>query len=751
MLGVECVFFIVVIALVGASFTFTGNHPGQGSASDRSYLHPPKASGDYVLTINEVGLPVNHSWNVSLGGTTGTNEFISPQKESSVSSLIQFRLANGNYSFTPASTGYADNVTMTSPNQRPDTATISGENLNYTVHFNKTYNITFNEKGLPLGKEWMLMLFDFSYNDVSSSNLSSSTRVVFGLVNGSWLVSAVPVPAGDYYAYINNSDSSSEILKINGASETINIQFYKSYYINFTESGLPAGSFWSINIANTSMKNNHLFNTIYATTPNCSVPEFNGTWYYSFGTSVEGYYAHPLNGSVRVLGKNVSSIKVKFSSSLPNGYYYLNFTEGGLPSGTSWYVTVKGTTESSTSSTITFVVQNNETYSFVVGNVNGYTSSPSSGTFIVVNTSISQTITFTLVTTPPPVWAFIGAYAIYNIILDHKGNISRTVLKAEVVNVILSNDTVALRMVLTNKTYGIPNSSIEYINWNSFSFWLGKGLISQMNNGTSSLNVSTSVKVNTPDGVFLADRLNFSYNGQSVAFYFDMYSGIMLVEHMTNSTTSFAVDITSTNIPEGNSVPSHYNITFSEIGLPSGTLWYVNLTNGQKFSSTSSTFSFQETNGTYSYSIASSNKMYSPATYSGSLTVNKGSASESISFSKVLYTVTLSEIGLPSGTLWYVNLTNGQKFSSTSSTFSFQETNGTYSYTSSNISGYSVKIISGLISVNGSGVSKTITFLPINKSAQGVGISNTELYGIVGGLVLVIAIGSAYAFIRKRK
>jgi hypothetical protein len=350
------------------------------------------------------------------------------------------------------------------------------------------------------------------------------------------------------------------------------------------------------------------------------------------------------------------------------------------------------------------------------------------------------------------VWAFDGAYAIYNVIFDLKGDISQTVLKAEVIDVNLSNDTVALRMVLTNQTSGIPKNSTEYINWNSFSFWLGKSLISQLNNVTApyGLNVTTSVRVNTLSGVFLADKLNFSHNGQSVNLYFDVYSGIILVEHVTNSTGSFTINITSTNIPEGNSVPSHYNVTFTETGLPSGGSWYVNLTNGQTFSSISNTVSFKETNGTYSYSIASSNKKYSATTHLGSFTVNSGPVSASISFSKVLYTVTFTETGLPSGGSWYVNL-SGTNESSKAGTITFTEINGTYSYTVSNVSGYSVSIKSGLISVSGNGVSKTITFLPIKKPSPAARISNIELYGMTGGLILVIAIVSAYTFIRKRR
>ncbi len=119
--------------------------------------------------------------------------------------------------------------------------------------------------------------------------------------------------------------------------------------------------------------------------------------------------------------------------------------------------------------------------------------------------------------------------------------------------------------------------------------------------------------------------------------------------------------------------------------------------------------------------------------------------------SLVKYTVTFTETGLPSGTAWYVNLTNGQTFSSTTSTISFSEPNGTYSYNISNVSRYSASPSSGSISVNGNGVSKTVTFTAIKKSTPPSGISNTELYGIIGGIVSVAVIGSMLAIMRKKR
>jgi len=752
----NAIFAVIVIALLGTSFELALGHSNDSQTSTGSYFLFQTGSGKYTLSIKETGLPAGHLWNVSLGGD-GSGGFVTAIN-SSKSTIIQFMLANGNYTFTPASVGYASNVTMTTPNQMPDAVSISGSNLTYNVYFNKTYAVSLIESGLPSGMNWMANLMDLSYNDVSSSNITNSSNLVFELVNGTWIASAVPFVSGysGYNAYFNNSDQSYQYLNINGAPTTVYIHFIRSYSINFTETGLPANSIWKINIADSSMESKGNFNTVYATMAEYTLPEFNDTWYYSFSTSVPGgYFAYPSSGSVQVSGSNVS-VAVTFSTSPPSGYYFLNFTETGLSPGTSWYVTLNGSTESSTASTITFSVLDG-TYSYIVGNVNGYTQIPSSGNITVSGSNVNQTVRFTSSATAPPVWAFIGAYADYRVTSVYDGIISSGNLTMQAIAVNLTNNTVALSITGQGVTSGATSNTTLYINWNDFSFWLGKGLISELNSGTSPVgpnaSVSTSIKISTPDGIFLTDRVVFSSNGQDVNFYFDMYSGIFVALLETNTTGSINANITSTNIPEGGTAQPFYTVSFSESGLPAGTAWYVNLSNGKLYTSTSDTISIRETNGTYSYSVASSNKIFSPAPASGSITVNGGLVSVPITFSQThgsSYTVTFSETGLPSGILWYVNF-NGTNKSSTTGTITFTAPNGTYSFTVGNVSGYSVSSSSGSISVNGNSVSNTITFYPIKKSSSGSGIPADEIYGISGGVVLAVVIVSVLAFMKKRK
>ncbi len=180
------------------------------------------------------------------------------------------------------------------------------------------------------------------------------------------------------------------------------------------------------------------------------------------------------------------------------------------------------------------------------------------------------------------------------------------------------------------------------------------------------------------------------------------------------NTSTWSLSVNNSSLSQGilDYTPTQYKQIFSVQGISSGTTWYVNLSNGQNFSSASNSLFFFEPNGTYSYTISTANKTYSPSPSSGSFTVNGGTVSETITFSVVNYTVKFSEAGLSIGTTWYVNLTDGMKSGTiTATTYSFSLSNGTYSYTISTANKtYSPSPSSGSFTVNGGTVSKSVTF-----------------------------------------
>jgi uncharacterized repeat protein (TIGR02543 family) len=159
-------------------------------------------------------------------------------------------------------------------------------------------------------------------------------------------------------------------------------------------------------------------------------------------------------------------------------------------------------------------------------------------------------------------------------------------------------------------------------------------------------------------------------------------------------------------------VGATFDVTFTETGLPSGTMWAVTL-NGSLESSTTSMIVFSEVNNTYSFNVSSvTGYMANPA--SGMLVVNGAPVPEAIMFSVIVppsYNVTFSESGLTTGTSWSVTL-GGSLMSSTNATIVFSEPSGSYPYSVSAVTGYTANPSSGNIAVNDAPTSQTIVFTP---------------------------------------
>jgi hypothetical protein len=86
---------------------------------------------------------------------------------------------------------------------------------------------------------------------------------------------------------------------------------------------------------------------------------------------------------------------------------------------------------------------------------------------------------------------------------------------------------------------------------------------------------------------------------------------------------------------------------------------------------------------------------------------------ESINFTTFEYSITFTESGLTPGTWWSVTLDGFTESSNKS--VSFQEPNGTYSYSIASIQGYNETPSSGSLTVNGRDVNQTVTFTHNNE------------------------------------
>ncbi len=271
------------------------------------------------------------------------------------------------------------------------------------------------------------------------------------------------------------------------------------------------------------------------------------------------------------------------------------------------------------------------------------------------------------------------------------------------------------------------------------------GAVFDSSNGFVYVTNSGSDSVSVINGTTNKVIANISVGSNPHGAVFDSSNGFVYVTNFYSGTVSIIDEYAQES----------YTVTFTESGLPSGSTWYVNMTDHDSGTITGSSYFFSLANGSYSYTISISDKTYSPSPYSGSFTVNGANVSESVAFSEVTYVVTFIETGLPSGTSWSVTF-NGTTLSSTTNTISFTAANGTYSYSIGSISDYKVSPSSVSITVNGKNVSQSITFTsssppPPSKLSSPSGISSTELYIIIGVVIAAAVIGMVSAEMRRRK
>ncbi|MCI4332498.1 MAG: hypothetical protein L3K01_02020 [Thermoplasmata archaeon] len=163
------------------------------------------------------------------------------------------------------------------------------------------------------------------------------------------------------------------------------------YAINFTETGLPTGTIWGLQILNSSW---NFQIDVYSDNGTICLP--NGTDYYSgFTFGNQTYQGTNNEGTLTIQGANFS-VPMSFVPTFP-----LVFNETGGPPGGAWSVTLDGFTHSSQNTTVSFLRPNGTAYSYVVMPPPGYVSSPPSGNVSVAGKGSTSNLQFSVDTTDP--------------------------------------------------------------------------------------------------------------------------------------------------------------------------------------------------------------------------------------------------------------------------------------------------------------------------------------------------------------
>jgi uncharacterized repeat protein (TIGR02543 family) len=372
----------------------------------------------WTITFTETGLPSGTNWTTRLlawGSTPSTNR-------NSTNNYFRYPLSNGTYSFEVFTVQGAYGVRYVPTVSDYGPIKMKGANITETVNFTTQYAL----------------------NTSASPPVGGSASPASGWYPAGGLVQLGETPSNGYDftgwvgtglgSYTGPNDSAS-ITMSGPINETAH--FYGApFNVTFTETGLPAGTKWSVTL-------NGTLNS--STTSSVGFAEVNNTYAFSIG-AVAGFSASPSTGSVTVDGGAVVQPIVFSAIVIPS--YDVTFVETGLPSGTSWSVTLNGHSNSSTATSIGFT-EINGSYAFTVSGVAGFTVAPGSGTVVVNGTPVSQSIAFTAV---PP--------ATYTITVTESGLPSGTNWSVSIGGSHYFSTSAVISMVRVNGSYTVNVTAI---------------------------------------------------------------------------------------------------------------------------------------------------------------------------------------------------------------------------------------------------------------------------------------------------
>ena len=176
-------------------------------------------------------------------------------------------------------------------------------------------------------------------------------------------------------------------MSVTSKAETINITFSP---VTLHEKGLPSNKSWSVKFLNGGTVTDS-----YGTT-SLTFPMLEGTYSYTGIAPNANYTAS--SGSLTIL--NNSSAVITFTLNT----YSVTFTEGLLPQGMSWTVTLGSYSNTSSQPVISLKVANGS-YDYMI-TATGYTATPSSGQITVSGKSVNVSTTFSLTPLEPIVPAY---------------------------------------------------------------------------------------------------------------------------------------------------------------------------------------------------------------------------------------------------------------------------------------------------------------------------------------------------------
>ncbi len=315
--------------------------------------------------VNATGLPGAEDWSLWNGSAwSARGPSLSLELPSTLSAQYSY--------YVPPAEGYLATPSTITITMRP-----GGPEVTPNVTFARDGSLApvrFHESGLPAGQGWSVDL-DGWVETSTSGNLS------FDLPNGSYDYAFTPI------AGFVASDAPGRAT-VDGIALNLSVNFTPVRFpVTASESGLPAGTPWYLNgsLAPTGVPLNDS-GPILSTNYSMDLP--NGS--YAFRVDVaNSSFEGPAGTDFAVQDGAVvpaSALEIAFGPYRST----LTFAETGLPAGTRWGITYRGSTVETTEAELGLPSVNG-TANFTVDPPYGYAASPSSGE-VTVGTGASPTV-----------------------------------------------------------------------------------------------------------------------------------------------------------------------------------------------------------------------------------------------------------------------------------------------------------------------------------------------------------------------
>lgn len=498
----------------------------------------------------------------------------------------------------------------------------------------------------------------------------------------------------------------------------------------FDEQGLATGTAWSVTLASGATQS--------STNSTLTFHELSGTYGYTVDP-VRGYRASPTSGTVVLNGAGNTASVTFTATGTTSTTYAVAFSESGLPSGSTWNVTLNGTTMSGSSSAVTFTIPNGS-YAYSVGAVGEYLPTPSSGTVPVDGAATTVPIAFAP-----------SAVAEYSVTFNETGLPVGTGWTVDLNGTVLSSHSAQVTMGEPNGSYGytvgtvsgyqsIPTAGTvpvagaavyvaitfsggaSFGNGPSYPVWFNQtGLAANItwsvyvfSSGNASLGQSaegTSQVLDLPNGTYYwsaaANFANASFPPGTEYVATPGGGGLTVNGSVRAIATAFSVV---------QPTATHYTVAFTETGLPAGAHWWAFAGSVNGTASAGTAIDLSLPNGTWFYNDSTDAAAYTSSGF-GILDIVGAGQSVAITF-YTFTTVLFNFTTVPNGDNWYsevfqAGVAVGIAYGSGPTYDYFYLTNGTYEW-SAGVIGDRLTPSSGSFTVDGTPLEQnfTLTALP---------------------------------------